>query len=329
MKEGDDAAEMAARRGRLSRHLVGAGVELGPGHSPFPIPFPGIEVSYVDRWEPDENRELFPELGPAADFPMPDHVCNLDTDRLKALGDESQDFVIASHVLEHLAEPIGMLHDIHRVLRPGGIVLILLPDRRRTFDRGREPTSLQHLAAEFEAGLTEVDDDHVYEFVVHTEPPDVVNKHVLEASPEDRTYLFDLHRKRSLHVHCWSDSEFPAVIEYGIRELGHEWELTDAMLTDDEGPDGMEFGFVLRRSTVALPPETQAQRFNAALAVLVDGRRRQREASKPGEQEAPAEPVGLIDGLRGSARRVLQRSPALRRAVDRARAAVASRRSAR
>ena len=124
----------------LARYLVGDGVELGPGHSPFPIPYSGTNVRYVDRWVPDTNRELFPELGEAA-FPMPDIIADLDTDRLSALDDESQDFVIASHVLEHLANPLAMLGEIHRVLRSGGIALVLLPDRRRTFDQRSAPDS--------------------------------------------------------------------------------------------------------------------------------------------------------------------------------------------
>jgi SAM-dependent methyltransferase len=160
---------LAVRRG-IARHLVGGGVELGPGHNPYPLDLPGTTVAYVDRWDPDENQALFPELGDAAPFPVPDVVCDLNTDRLEALDDTSQDFVIASHVLEHVAEPLGLLDDIHRVLRPGGTALILLPDMRRTFDRNRPPTGLDHLVREHSAGVTEVDDDHIREFLEFTEP---------------------------------------------------------------------------------------------------------------------------------------------------------------
>jgi SAM-dependent methyltransferase len=148
----------------LARHLLGDGVELGPGHSPFPVPYSGTNVRYVDRWLPDTNRDLFPELREAT-FPMPDIIADLDTDRLKALDDESQDFVIASHVLEHLANPLAMLDEIHRVLRSGGVALVLLPDRRRTFDRDRLPTLVQHLVAEYEADVTTVSDAHVEDFL--------------------------------------------------------------------------------------------------------------------------------------------------------------------
>src|ERR1700722_9575999 len=94
-------------RQRLATYLHGSGVELGPGHHPFtPLPA-GVTIRYVDRWEPTQNASLFPELGENAGFPPPDVVANLDVERLTAFGDSSEDFVICSHILEHLADPIG------------------------------------------------------------------------------------------------------------------------------------------------------------------------------------------------------------------------------
>src|SRR6202050_913200 len=147
----------------LARQIVGSGLELGPGHVPFPGG-PGVSVRIVDRWNPKENHDLFPELE-HADFVMPDVVADLNTDRLQPVSDASQDFVICSHVLEHLAEPIGLVADIHRVPRPGGVAMIFLPDRRRAFDRFRDGTPLAHLVAEYEAGVTEVDDAHLIDYL--------------------------------------------------------------------------------------------------------------------------------------------------------------------
>jgi SAM-dependent methyltransferase len=265
------ARDMTAVRRGLSRHLVGRGIELGPGHNPFPLAYPGTTVAYVDRWGPDKNRALFVELGDEAPFPEPDVVCDFDTDRLAALGDGSQDFVVASHVLEHVAEPLGLLDDIHRVLRPGGVALVLLPDKRRTFDRERPVTTLDHLVAEHEAGVTAVDDDHVREFLQFTEPD---YEGTVEAiSAEARAELFDWHRRRSIHVHCWTETDFPPVLDHAIRAFGHRWELVDGVLADDEGPDGMEFGFVLRRSPVDLAPDVAADRFAATYTTWADQRR--------------------------------------------------------
>ncbi|HEY7069372.1 MAG TPA: methyltransferase domain-containing protein [Acidimicrobiales bacterium] len=284
---------LAVRRG-IARHLVGHGVELGPGHNPYPLDLPGTTVAYVDRWDPDENQALFPELGDAAPFPEPDVVCDLNTDKLKALDDATQDFVIASHVLEHVADPLGLVDDIHRVLRPGGTALILLPDMRRTFDRDRPPTGLDHLVREFSAGVTEVDDDHIREFLRFTEPD--YEGTVLALSPESQAELFDWHRRRSIHVHCWTEDGFLLVLDHGVRSLGHHWEFVDGVLSDDEGPDGMEFGFVLRRSPVALDPEVAASRFQAAYEQWA-GQRRALHAALDAPAPGPAAPAGLLTRL--------------------------------
>lgn len=247
-------------RCQLSRHLVGAGVELGPGHHPFPVVYGGTEVTYIDRWLPDENKALFPELGEAAEFPKPDIVCNFNVDRLKPLDDQSQDFVIASHLLEHVADPLGLLHEFHRVLRPGGTALILLPDRRRTFDRGRAPTPLEHVVHEFEAQVTEVDDDHLLEFMRDVEGPEYFAA-FQGSSPAEREAELDRQRRRSIHAHCWHEDEFVEVLLHAVEHLGHTWELVDGVLADDEGPEGHEFGYVLRRSPVTdIRPEDRRRR---------------------------------------------------------------------
>jgi SAM-dependent methyltransferase len=232
------AGTTPARRS-LARHLHGSGLELGPGHEPFPTPT-GVAVRYVDRWTPDDNHTLFPELG-AVTFPLPDVVADLDRDRLGAVADASVDFVIASHVLEHLADPLGMIDETHRVLRDGGVLLILLPDRRATFDAARPPTSLDHLVAEHAAGVTEVSDEHIIEFVAATEP--------------DRGPLtpgeIDLHRRRSIHVHCWAEDEFVSVVSYGVGQLGHRWRFVDGLRTGAPGSVGIEFGAVLRKDAAS------------------------------------------------------------------------------
>jgi SAM-dependent methyltransferase len=254
------ANDMYAVRRAISGQILGEGIELGPGPHPFPLDHPGVTVRYVDRWEPEENRALFTELD-GYEFVQPDIACNLNTDRLKMIDDESQDFVIASHVLEHMADPLGLLDEIHRVLRPGGIALVLLPDMRRTFDRDRPVTDLDHVVREFEAQVTEVDDDHVDEFLRFTEG-DYENT-VAALTPGDREQLFELHRQRSIHVHCWAEDDFQPVLDYAIETLGHHWEFVDGILADDEGPEGFEFGYVMRRSEVDLAPEVRVRHFRS------------------------------------------------------------------
>jgi hypothetical protein len=50
------------------------------------------------------------------------------------------DYVIASHVIEHVPDVIGWLCDIRSVLRDDGVLSLAIPDHRRCFDALRSPT---------------------------------------------------------------------------------------------------------------------------------------------------------------------------------------------
>jgi SAM-dependent methyltransferase len=263
----------------LARYVSGNGVELGPGHTPFPLPYAAATARYVDRWKPDENRELFPELGAEAAFPIPDIVADLNVDRLSMLDDESQDFVIASHVLEHLVDPLAHLEEIHRVLRPGGTAVILLPDRRLTFDRDRPPTALAHLVGEHADGTRTLDDAHIEEFLRCGGAWDD------GWNDAERLAQFDLHRQRSIHVHCWTQEEFLPVVRYAITDLGLSWELVDAVFHEDV-PGTIEFGLVLRRSLHAGDRQAFGQRLDEIWDELVENHRLVRDATRDASEVA-------------------------------------------
>ncbi|MBW4463964.1 MAG: methyltransferase domain-containing protein [Pegethrix bostrychoides GSE-TBD4-15B] len=56
------------------------------------------------------------------------------------VGDTRFDYVIASHVIEHVPDLIGWLKEIHAVLKPGGILSLAIPDKRYCFDYFRQLT---------------------------------------------------------------------------------------------------------------------------------------------------------------------------------------------
>jgi 2-polyprenyl-3-methyl-5-hydroxy-6-metoxy-1,4-benzoquinol methylase len=254
-------AERLVSRGRrrLAAHLSGRGVELGPGHHPFPLPMPPPVVRYIDRWAPADSAALFPELSGSV-FAEPDLVADLN-DGLPGLPDQSEDFVIASHIIEHLADPLLCLDEIHRVLRPGGVAMILLPDRRWTVDACRPPTPLAHIVEDRARELRAVDDDHLDEFLALS-GEDVIPSE----SPEKRA---EHHRLRSFHVHCWTETEFARVLAFAVRSLGHTWEVVERLPT---GAGCTEFGWVLRRATGVTTPAVRA-------AVLVHALRAARPAT--------------------------------------------------
>jgi SAM-dependent methyltransferase len=89
----------------------------------------------------------------------------LDGGDLSSLPGEAYDFVISSHMLEHSANPLRVLHGWKRLLRPGGNMLLVLPHRDSSFDHRRPITTISHLVSDFENERTEDDDSHFDEIV--------------------------------------------------------------------------------------------------------------------------------------------------------------------
>ena len=81
------------------------------------------------------------------------------------LSSQSYDFVAASHVLEHVANPLRALVEWKRLLRPTGSILLVLPHKAGTFDRNRPFTTFEHIKADFDSNVTESDLTHLDEIL--------------------------------------------------------------------------------------------------------------------------------------------------------------------
>jgi len=79
--------------------------------------------------------------------------------------DESYAFVASSHALEHVANPLKALFEWKRVLRGGGLLALVLPDRDGTFDHRRPVTTMEHLLRDHRADVGEDDPTHVEEIL--------------------------------------------------------------------------------------------------------------------------------------------------------------------
>ena len=222
------------RRGVAQRYVGGDGIEIGALHSPFPVP-KGARVRYVDRMTTAQLRDEYPELGGAelVDVDVVD-----DGERLDTFDAASQDFVIASHFLEHCEDPIGTLEAHLRVLRPGGILLLALPDRRADVDRRREPTPLSHIVADHERGPESSRAAHYREWASLVDLP-LGN---IDAD-EVETHAAELERRRySIHFHCWTPDEFAAQLREVLPRLSVRAEVVE------ERENRHEFLVIVRRS---------------------------------------------------------------------------------
>lgn len=85
------------------------------------------------------------------------------------------DFLLSSHVLEHIANPIRALQQWIRLLKVEGTLVLILPDRKKTFDHMRPVTHISHLIEDYENNVAEDDLTHL---------PEILSLHDLSRDPE-------------------------------------------------------------------------------------------------------------------------------------------------
>lgn len=79
--------------------------------------------------------------------------------------DRTYDFVISSHCLEHVADPISTVMEWARVTKRGGHLLIVVPNPQYTFDHRRPITSIEHLIDDHRRKVGENDLTHLPEIL--------------------------------------------------------------------------------------------------------------------------------------------------------------------
>jgi len=196
----------------LARHLRGRGVEIGALWRKFPVPA-RARVYYVDRIAGEDLQQHYGEIsGPLV---APDVVADATQLPFRS---GSLDFIIASHVLEHLLFPLAGLRHWYDILRPGGVLLLKIPDKRFTFDAKRERTALQHLIEEDADSSTFDKRAHFEDWVEH-----VVG--CPRGSPQfEQQVTHLLQSDYSIHYHVWTDADIRAIADYTRTAMRLEWE---------------------------------------------------------------------------------------------------------
>lgn len=119
---------------------------------------------------------------------------------LSAIHAASYDFLLSSNCLEHVANPIKALLEWRRVIKPGGALILVLPNKASNFDHRRPTTTLTHLIEDFKNDTSEHDLTHLDE---------ILSLHDLSMDPpagnlqQFRARSLDNFNNRTLHHHVF------------------------------------------------------------------------------------------------------------------------------
>ena len=155
-----------------------------------------LKVYYLDHLLPSQLRKHYPELAGRRFYVS----LVADGEDLSCIKDDSLDFLIANHVIEHCEDPIATLITFSKKLCANGIVFMAVPDMRRTFDINRQETDWNHLQKDHEQGPALSREQHFLEWATHVEGN-------IEASAVQRASELAA-MKYSIHFHCWTETGF-------------------------------------------------------------------------------------------------------------------------
>ncbi len=114
-----------------------SGLEIGAAsHNPFGLKTRNVASVEGVEFYAEEQRALGVEPAPVDIWAMGDRI---------PVPDHSEDFILSSHVLEHLPNVIGAFLEWDRIVRNGGYVFMIVPLKGALpQDAGRKLTPLDH-----------------------------------------------------------------------------------------------------------------------------------------------------------------------------------------
>lgn len=157
----------------------------------------------------------------------PGHQYIAEASNLHCIEDSSYDFVLSSHCIEHLANPLQGVAEWIRVLKQDGLLVLVVPHKDGTFDHRRPVTSLEHLIQDFDSQTDEGDLTHLEE---------ILKLHDLSKDPGARDFQFFQERSnlnmenRCLHHHVFDTRLAVEVVDHmGLKiltvELFHPYHI--------------------------------------------------------------------------------------------------------
>ena len=206
---------------RLEKALGGIDPKAGPGLEIGPLLTPMVtkemaDIFYVDHLDTEGLQAKYandPNVDQTRLCPV-DYVWNETVTLAEAVGDRRHAYCLASHVIEHAPDLIGWLNQIGSVLETGGVIGLVIPDARYTFDCRRPPSRPDEVIGAHLGALRRPSPTHILGQALHYSEVTAAQAwagayHDEPAlTPERARWAHDL-AHRILHagtyrdVHCW------------------------------------------------------------------------------------------------------------------------------
>lgn len=172
------------------------------------------DISRKTVWATHQDSYVF------NDHKAPGRNIFCDGSSLSSIPDQTYDFVLSCHNLEHLANPVKALKEWKRVTRRNGGLILVLPHYRRTFDHRRAPTPVEHMMEDYESNMGEDDLSHL---------PEILKLHDLSLDlpagsvQEFRERSSNNYSNRCLHHHVFDEKNSRELLSrLGIEVLAVE-----------------------------------------------------------------------------------------------------------
>jgi SAM-dependent methyltransferase len=236
------------------------GLEIGPSYSPLAPRKGGWNIEIADHLDAKGLRDKYAAWGvDGKSIEDVDYIIGADG-LFAAIGEEARfDFILASHVIEHVPNVIKFLDDCYKLLKPEGILSLIVPDKKFCFDAIKPlSTTGQILQA------------HIDRRTRHS-PGTIYDAHALHVSRQDGSIVWPgesaigdikfVHTATEaknimdanivtgdyLDVHAWIFS--PESFEFIINDL-FEIKLTAFRIAVSFETEGYEFFVSLKKSEV-------------------------------------------------------------------------------
>ena len=247
----------------------GLGIEIGPSYQPLAPKREGFNVQIVDLCSAEELRAKFKG-----------HEVNLDAieevdfvwhgEPLPVLigQEECYDWIIASHIIEHVPDLISFLTDCEKLLKPSGVLSLIIPDKRYCFDYYHSTSSTGEILDAFEQKRTRPSPGKVFDHCARTatlkgqmvwdRDSDMSPKldFVHDISDAESSWRQARTTKKYFDVHNWRFTPSSFRLLFGdLQFLG----LISLGIEKEFGTAGCEFYVTLRKNGTRVPSENSSR----------------------------------------------------------------------